>query len=86
MRCLPHSVLGVTRCCGVAAFVRAAATHDCFVTAANSFGMMTAGIDAVLVHVHGQALMDRVQERIGLDFLGEQPVASCFIIETGTPG
>jgi O-acetyl-ADP-ribose deacetylase (regulator of RNase III) len=60
--------------------------HDCFVTAANSFGMMNAGIDAVLVHVHGQALMDRVQERIGLDFLGEQPVGSCFIIETGTPG
>jgi O-acetyl-ADP-ribose deacetylase (regulator of RNase III) len=60
--------------------------HDCFVTAANSFAMMTAGIDAAVVEFHGQGLMDRLQERILSEFLGEQPVGTAVIEPTGTPG
>lgn len=59
--------------------------HDCFVTAANSFGMMTAGIDAVLVDVHGPQLMDGIQRRILDEWRGEQPVGTAFVHPTGTP-
>lgn len=34
--------------------------HDCFVTAGNAFGLMTAGIDAAVVHRFGASLMARV--------------------------
>jgi O-acetyl-ADP-ribose deacetylase (regulator of RNase III) len=60
--------------------------HDCFVTAGNAFGLMTAGIDAAVVAFHGDALMERVQRRIIDEYLGEQPVGTCFIEPTGTPG
>ncbi|PQO30928.1 phage tail protein [Bremerella cremea] len=56
--------------------------HDCFVTAANSFGIMTAGIDAAVIGYFGEELMQRVQLRIMNDYLGEQPVGSAFLIET----
>ncbi len=59
--------------------------HDCFVTAANSFGIMTAGIDAAVVRFHGQELMRRVQERIMDEYLGEQPIGTSFIEATGNP-
>lgn len=60
--------------------------HDCFVTAGNAFGLMTAGIDAAVVAFHGTALMERVQRRIIDEYLGEQPVGTCFVEPTGTPG
>ncbi|PQO43750.1 macro domain-containing protein [Blastopirellula marina] len=60
--------------------------HDCFVTAANSFGMMTAGIDAAVVAFHGERLMKRVQDRILDEYLGEQPIGTALVVETGTPG
>jgi len=60
--------------------------HDCFVTAANSFGLMTAGIDAAVVAFHGQDLMDRLQLRIQSEFLGEQPVGTAIVEPTGTAG
>lgn len=60
--------------------------HDCFVTAGNGFGVMTAGIDAAVVAFHGEGLMERVQRRIIDEYLGEQPVGTCFIEPTGTPG
>lgn len=59
--------------------------HDCFVTAGNSFGMMTAGIDAAVVRVHGESVMDRVQRRILDEYLGEQPIGTAFIEPTGNP-
>lgn len=43
--------------------------HDCFVTAGNAFGMMTAGIDAAVVRFFGEDLMLRVQHRIMDEFL-----------------
>src|SRR5215510_15319461 len=56
--------------------------HDCFVTAGNAFGMMTAGIDAAVVRAFGEKLMRRVQHRIMNDYYGEQPVGTAFVIET----
>ncbi|MBI1249108.1 phage tail protein [bacterium] len=57
--------------------------HDCFVTAANSFGMMTAGIDAAVVRYFGERIMRSVQFRIMNEYLGEQPVGTAFLLETG---
>jgi O-acetyl-ADP-ribose deacetylase (regulator of RNase III) len=57
--------------------------HDCFVTAGNAFGLMTAGIDAVVVRRFGEDLMQRVQHRIMDQFFGEQPVGTAFVIPTG---
>src|SRR6187399_1378897 len=57
--------------------------HDCFVTAGNAFGIMTAGIDAAVVRRFGAAFMRRVQDRILAEYRGEQPVGTAFVIETG---
>ena len=59
--------------------------HDCFVTAANAFGIMNAGIDAAVIRFHGEELMQRVQTRIMDDYLGEQPIGTSFILPTGNP-
>jgi O-acetyl-ADP-ribose deacetylase (regulator of RNase III) len=59
------------------------APHDCFVTAGNAFGLMTAGIDAAIVRRFGDELMRGVQQQIMDEFLGEQPVGTAFIIATG---
>ena len=55
---------------------------DCFVTAANSFGVMTAGIDAAVVQYFGEDIMHGVQHRIMDEYLGEQPVGTAFILPT----
>jgi O-acetyl-ADP-ribose deacetylase (regulator of RNase III) len=60
--------------------------HDCFVTAGNAFGLMTAGIDAAVVRRFGESLMQRVQQRILDQFFGEQPVGTAFIVPTEDPG
>ena len=57
--------------------------HDCFVTAANSYGIMTAGIDAAVVRFHGQDPVRRIQNRIQDEHLGEQPIGTCSIEPTG---
>ena len=59
--------------------------HDCFVTAGNAFGLMTAGIDAAVVHRFGASLMERVQQRIMDAYMGEQPVGTAFVVATGDP-
>jgi O-acetyl-ADP-ribose deacetylase (regulator of RNase III) len=59
--------------------------HDCFVTAGNAFGLMTAGIDAAVVRFFGEGLMRRVQKRILDQFFGEQPVGTAFVLPTGHP-
>jgi O-acetyl-ADP-ribose deacetylase (regulator of RNase III) len=59
--------------------------HDCFVTAGNAFGLMTAGIDAAVVRFFGEGLMWRVQHRILDQFLGEQPVGTAFVVPTDHP-
>jgi O-acetyl-ADP-ribose deacetylase (regulator of RNase III) len=59
--------------------------HDCFVTAGNAFGIMTAGIDAAVVRRFGKGFMERVQRRIKDEYLGEQPVGTAFVIDTEDP-
>src|SRR3954468_12137552 len=60
--------------------------HDCFVTAGNAFGLMTAGIDAAVVRRFGERLMRAVQDRIMAGVFGEQPVGTAFVVPTGDPG
>ena len=57
--------------------------HDCFVTAANAFGIMNAGIDAAVIAKFGESLMRRIQHRILDEYLGEQPVGTSFLEATG---
>ena len=59
--------------------------HDCFVTAGNAFGLMTAGIDAAVVRRFGTSLMESVQHRIMDEYMGEQPVGTAFVVTTGDP-
>jgi hypothetical protein len=56
---------------------------DCMVSAADSFGLMDGGVDLAISSYFGFELMDRVQERIIRDYLGEQPVGTSIIVETG---
>lgn len=57
--------------------------HDCFVTAGNSYGQMSAGIDAAIARAFGERIQREVQGRILDDFLGEQPVGTAFVVPTG---
>ena len=57
--------------------------HDCFVTAGNAFGIMTAGIDAAVVHRFGEPFMAQLQHRIMDQYFGEQPVGTAFLMPTG---
>jgi O-acetyl-ADP-ribose deacetylase (regulator of RNase III) len=58
--------------------------HDCFVTAGNSYGLMSAGIDAAVVRELGPEVQDAVQLRILNEYLGEQPVGTAFLLRTGS--
>lgn len=58
--------------------------HDCFFTAGNAFGHMTAGIDAAVIRRFGDDLLRRVRHRIMDQYLGEQPVGTAFLIATGS--
>jgi O-acetyl-ADP-ribose deacetylase (regulator of RNase III) len=58
---------------------------DCMVSAANSFGLMDGGVDAVIIRHFGADLMSKVKRHIVQEYLGEQPVGTSFIIETGHP-
>lgn len=59
--------------------------YDCMVSAANSFGLMDGGVDLAIVRYFGEEMERRVQHRILRDYLGEQPVGTSFLIETGHP-
>ena len=74
---------GLPRVRVVAAMFQELGPHDCFVTAGNAFGIMTAGIDAAVVARLGEGLMARVQHRIMDEYWGEQPVGTAFVVPTG---
>lgn len=59
--------------------------YDCMVSPANSFGLMDGGVDAAITRYFGDELMSRVQNQILTEYLGEQPVGTSFIVETGHP-
>lgn len=58
---------------------------DCMVSPANSFGLMDGGVDLAITRFFGLALMERVQDRILEEYLGEQPVGTCMIVRTDHP-
>lgn len=58
------------------------ADFDCIVTAGNSFGLMDAGMDLAVVRYFGSIVMERIQQVILKDFLGEQPVGTSFLVPT----
>jgi len=58
--------------------------YDCMVSAANSFGLMDGGVDAAITNYFGVELMQRVQQRIVSEYLGEQSVGTSMIVETGS--
>ena len=58
---------------------------DCFVSAANAFGIMDGGIDAAIIAYFGTALQDRVQQEIWSRYRGEQPVGTCLMVPTEHP-
>src|SRR5436190_590649 len=57
--------------------------YDCLVNSGNSFGLMDGGIDSAIVAHFGEELRARVQAHILAEYLGEQPVGTSFIVETG---
>lgn len=57
-------------------------TFDCIVSPANSFGLMDGGIDAAITQFFGEELMRRVQQRVIVEYFGEQPVGTSMIVET----
>ncbi|HVO42124.1 MAG TPA: macro domain-containing protein, partial [Aggregatilineales bacterium] len=58
---------------------------DCMVSPANSFGLMDGGVDAAITDFFGRQLMQKVQDAILQEYLGEQPVGTSIIVETGHP-
>jgi O-acetyl-ADP-ribose deacetylase (regulator of RNase III) len=69
----------------VAGYFEELPEFDCMVSAANSFGLMDGGVDAAITRFFGRSLVERVQQRILDEFLGEQPVGTSIIVETGHP-
>ncbi len=69
----------------VAAYFEDLDEFDCMVSAAKSFGLMDGGVDASITRFFGDALMEQVQRRILDEYLGEQPVGTSLIVETGHP-
>jgi hypothetical protein len=57
---------------------------DCLVSAANSFGHMSGGVDAAIIRFFGEPLMERVQRRILDEWRGEQPVGTSMIVRPAT--
>ncbi len=66
-------------------YFEAVPEYDCLVSPANSFGLMDGGIDAAIIKYFGDSLMTLVQQKILDEYLGEQPVGTSMIVETGHP-
>jgi O-acetyl-ADP-ribose deacetylase (regulator of RNase III) len=56
---------------------------DAIVSPANSFGLMTGGIDAVYIQKFGVELQDRLRNIIRQEYYGELPVGQAIIVPTG---
>ena len=74
---------GVSNIAVVHGYFETLPKFDCMVSAANSFGIMDGGVDAAITRYFGGALMSRVQDAVLDRYLGEQPVGTSMIIETG---
>ncbi len=59
--------------------------YGCLVSPANSFGLMDGGMDAAIIRYFGRSLMTQVHHQLLDEYLGEQPVGTSLIVETGHP-
>jgi O-acetyl-ADP-ribose deacetylase (regulator of RNase III) len=83
--CCERSFVGLRNVTVVNGYFEKLPEFDCMVSAANSFGIMDGGVDAAIIAFFGRSLMQRVQQRILEEYLGEQPVGTSMIVETGDP-
>jgi O-acetyl-ADP-ribose deacetylase (regulator of RNase III) len=83
--CFQRAFAGLPNVTVVNGYFETLPEFDCMVSAANSFGIMDGGVDAAIITFFGRALMQRVQQRILDEYLGEQPVGTAMIVETGDP-
>ncbi len=67
----------------IAGYFQELQEFDCMVSAANSFGLMDGGVDLAIIRFFGFTLQETVQKRILSEFLGEQPIGTSMIVETG---
>ena len=65
----------------VVGFLNENSTIDGVVSAANSFGIMTGGLDAAYIQYFGTELQEAVQRKIAEVYFGEQPVGSSIAVE-----
>lgn len=68
-------------------FMASHADVDGIVSPANSYGMMTGGLDKALRDYFGMALQETVREKILNEWFGEQTVGTAFAVDIpGFPG
>jgi O-acetyl-ADP-ribose deacetylase (regulator of RNase III) len=60
-------------------------SFDCLVSPSNSFGFMSGDIESAIIRFFGDALQEKVLTILTEEYLGEQPVGTSRIIETGHP-
>eukprot|EP01012_Entosiphon_sulcatum_P013699 TRINITY_DN18896_c0_g1_i1.p1 TRINITY_DN18896_c0_g1~~TRINITY_DN18896_c0_g1_i1.p1 ORF type:complete len:434 (+),score=67.30 TRINITY_DN18896_c0_g1_i1:95-1396(+) len=58
---------------------------DSVVSGGNSFGLMEGGMEGAIISLFGEDLANRIQRQILVDFDGEQPVGTAFVMQTGHP-
>ena len=63
--------------------VRNLKDFDCIMSPGNSYGLMDGGIDLILEEMFEIQL--RVQKIIQKDYYGEQPIGTCFLLNTYNP-
>ena len=57
------------------------------VSTANSFGLMTGGLDKAMRDYFGKSLQDAARLRIQTEWFGEQPMGTCMAVDIpGRPG
>jgi O-acetyl-ADP-ribose deacetylase (regulator of RNase III) len=59
--------------------------YDCLINAGNSFGLMDGGVDLAISEFFGPELQEDVQDLILLEYAGEQPVGTSFLVSTANP-
>lgn len=65
----------------VVEFLKKNSAIDGVVSTANSFGIMTGGLDAAYIQYFGIELQEAVQRKIAEEYFGEQPVGTSVAVE-----
>ena len=65
----------------VVEFLKTNVEVDSVVSAANAFGIMDGGLDAVYLRHFGLELQEAVQCKISAEYLGEQPIGTSIVVD-----